>query len=169
MSGKAREGLLSVPIPIEPRKRSHFVLFAPDVPVDMPFLADLNGRLQCRFGCGFIRERRRSCRQMDSGSTFVVSLRPTKEEDAATNHTDGKVDYDIFEKQILPLLVKRVQGFETAKVSLFFIVSQKVFSFLVEECIHLSGGREYLRWLSDHRRTPSLHQSPYDGCFRRKV
>ncbi|CAB3405883.1 unnamed protein product [Caenorhabditis bovis] len=94
-------GILAVPVPVKPRKRDVFVVFAPDVPADLPFLVDPSGVY---------------CRQSDCGHTFLVGRNPTKEEDEKIDHSKLEVDYDDFYKKIWPVLVDRVPGFETAKV-----------------------------------------------------
>ncbi|GMR33894.1 hypothetical protein PMAYCL1PPCAC_04089 [Pristionchus mayeri] len=113
--GSALNGMLSVPIPIEGRKRTRFVIHAPDVPVDMPFLVDMEGRLHCR--------------QIDTGHTYVVDLTPTPEEDKTINHEDPSVDYDVFYEKIWPQLVKRVEGFSTAKIKSAYTVLEDVNTF----------------------------------------
>ncbi|PIO69485.1 FAD dependent oxidoreductase [Teladorsagia circumcincta] len=55
------QGLLAVPVPVRPRRRTNFVIHAPDVPVDMPSLVE---------PCGV------HCRQIDVGNTFVVGRNP---------------------------------------------------------------------------------------------
>ncbi|EFO93823.1 hypothetical protein CRE_12628 [Caenorhabditis remanei] len=95
-------GLLAVPVPIQPRKRDVFVVFAPDVPADLPFIVDPSTGVFCR--------------QSDSGQTFLVGRTPSKEEDSKRNHDNLEVDYDDFYQKIWPVLVDRVPGFQTAKV-----------------------------------------------------
>jgi FAD-dependent oxidoreductase domain-containing protein 1 len=56
-------GLLAVPVPIQPRKRQIFVVHAPDVPIDLPFLIDPSGV---------------HVRQDDVGKTFLVGRNPSK-------------------------------------------------------------------------------------------
>uniref|UniRef100_A0A7E4V1K9 FAD-dependent oxidoreductase domain-containing protein 1 n=1 Tax=Panagrellus redivivus TaxID=6233 RepID=A0A7E4V1K9_PANRE len=96
------EGLLAVPIPIEPRKRVNFVIHAPDVPsFDIPAFTDPNGIF---------------CRPQDAGSNFIVGKIPTRADDAKTDHTNLSIDYDDFYNNIWPVLVSRVPAFKTAKV-----------------------------------------------------
>lgn len=60
-TGSAKSGMLAVPVPIEGRKRTRFVIYAPDVPVDMPFLVDMEGRLHCRYGSDYGRPHFDEC------------------------------------------------------------------------------------------------------------
>ncbi|KJH42878.1 FAD dependent oxidoreductase [Dictyocaulus viviparus] len=95
------EGLLAVPVPIRPAKRTSFVIHAPDVPVDMPLLVDPSGV---------------HCRQIDIGNTFVVGqVLPHEQYDS--NKTDSlEVNYNEFYHEIWPVLVRRVPAFKTAKI-----------------------------------------------------
>ncbi|CAD6190208.1 unnamed protein product [Caenorhabditis auriculariae] len=95
------KGILAVPLPVKPRKRDVFVVYAPDVPVDIPAIVEPSGIY---------------CRQFDVGNTFLVGKSPSLEEDAKIDHSRTDVDYDLFYKEIWPTLVDRVPGFQTAKV-----------------------------------------------------
>ncbi|VDL72776.1 unnamed protein product [Nippostrongylus brasiliensis] len=95
------EGMLAVPVPVRPQKRTNFVIHAPDVPIDMPSLVE---------PCGV------HCRQIDVGNTFVVGRNPTKEENISDENESLEVDYNEFYEKIWPVLVKRVPGFQTAKI-----------------------------------------------------
>ncbi|KAK6049561.1 FAD dependent oxidoreductase [Cooperia oncophora] len=95
------EGLLAVPVPVRPRRRTNFVIHAPDVPVDMPALVE---------PCGV------HCRQTDVGNTFVVGRNPPEEEDRRDNRESLEVDYNEFYEKIWPVLVKRAPGFQSAKI-----------------------------------------------------
>ncbi|KAI6181893.1 putative fad oxidoreductase [Aphelenchoides besseyi] len=95
-------GVLSVPVPIHRRKRTYFVVHAPDVPsVQMPAIRDPSGVF---------------CRPYEPGFTFICGRVPTKEEDARVDHTNMNVDYDEFYNDVWPQLVKRVPSFKNAKV-----------------------------------------------------
>ncbi|KAI6222507.1 putative fad oxidoreductase [Aphelenchoides besseyi] len=95
-------GMLGVPVPIHRRKRTYFVVHAPDVPsVQMPAIRD---------PCGVF------CRPYEPGFTFICGRVPTKEEDARIDHKNLEVDYDEFYKDVWPQLVKRVPSFKNAKV-----------------------------------------------------
>ncbi|XGW16336.1 hypothetical protein V3C99_001641 [Haemonchus contortus] len=95
------QGLLAVPVPVLPRRRTNFVVYAPDVPVDMPSLLE---------PCGV------HCRQIDVGNTFVVGRNPTEEEDRIDDRESLEVDYNEFYEKIWPVLVKRVPEFHSAKI-----------------------------------------------------
>ncbi|PAV82677.1 hypothetical protein WR25_23484 isoform A [Diploscapter pachys] len=95
------DGILAVPVPIEPRKRQVFVVFAPGVPPDMPVLFD---------ECGL------RCTQMNIGNTYLISRIPTPDEDAKIDHKDMSIDYTEFTEKIFPVLVKRVPSFESAQI-----------------------------------------------------
>lgn len=57
-------GVLSVPVPIKLRKRSYFILHAPDVPgIHMPAIRDPSGVF---------------CRPYEPGQTFICGRVPTK-------------------------------------------------------------------------------------------
>lgn len=95
------EGLLAVPVPVCPKRRTNFVIHAPDVPVDMPMLVE---------PCGV------HCRQIDVGNSFIVGRNPPKEEDHGIENESLEVDYSEFYEKIWPVMVKRVPGFQTAKI-----------------------------------------------------
>ncbi|KAE9419395.1 hypothetical protein Angca_003329, partial [Angiostrongylus cantonensis] len=97
------DGLLAVPVPVRPRKRTNFVIHAPDVPVDMPLLVDPSGI---------------HCRQVDVGHTFVVSRAQMQGEGNVNEDESFEVDYDEFYEKIWPALVRRVPLFQTAKASI---------------------------------------------------
>uniref|UniRef100_A0A914E6B7 FAD-dependent oxidoreductase domain-containing protein 1 n=1 Tax=Acrobeloides nanus TaxID=290746 RepID=A0A914E6B7_9BILA len=96
-------GLMSVPVPIKKRKRTTFLIHAPDCPdlLDMPAFFDPSGVF---------------CRPNDMGYNFVCGRVPTKEEDRFTNHDDLTVDYNEFYEKVWPVLVKRIPLFKNVKV-----------------------------------------------------
>ncbi|VDM44965.1 unnamed protein product [Toxocara canis] len=99
--GKGK-GLLAVKLPVEPRKRMVFMVYAPDVPpIDMPALVDPSGVY---------------CLQEEAGNTFICGKLPTKEEDEKINHTNLEVDYDFFYERVWPILAKRVPAFKNIKI-----------------------------------------------------
>uniref|UniRef100_A0A914W269 FAD-dependent oxidoreductase domain-containing protein 1 n=1 Tax=Plectus sambesii TaxID=2011161 RepID=A0A914W269_9BILA len=99
--GKGK-GLLSIPLPVEPRKRYVYVVHVPDGPaIDMPFLIDPSGVY---------------CRQEDVGHTYICGSSPTMEEDGLIDHSNLDVDYDYFYEKIWPVLAKRIPAFEKLKV-----------------------------------------------------
>ncbi|CAD5228094.1 unnamed protein product [Bursaphelenchus okinawaensis] len=96
------EGALAVPIPIVARKRQYFVVHAPDVPaLEMPALKDPSGVF---------------CRPFEPGYSFICGRKPSREEDALTDHSDLTVDYDYFYKNVWPVLCHRVPTFKNATV-----------------------------------------------------
>ncbi|KAE9550122.1 hypothetical protein FO519_006659 [Halicephalobus sp. NKZ332] len=96
------QGLSSIPVPIEPRKRVNFVIHAPDVPsFDIPAFTDPEGVF---------------CRPHDAGNNFVCGRIPTRAEDAKTDHSDMSINYDEFYEKVWPILVSRVPAFKNAKV-----------------------------------------------------
>ncbi|VDK59942.1 unnamed protein product [Cylicostephanus goldi] len=100
--GKGK-GLLAVPVPIRPKRRTNFVVHAPDVPVDIPAIVE---------PCGVF------CRQLDVGNTFVVGRNPPKpfQEEDTDERESLEVDYNEFYEKIWPVLVQRTPAFQTAKI-----------------------------------------------------
>ncbi|KAI6190960.1 putative fad oxidoreductase [Aphelenchoides bicaudatus] len=95
-------GVLSVPVPIKLRKRTYFILHAPDVPaLHMPALRDPSGIF---------------CRPYEPGQTFICGRVPTKEEDRLIDHSNMEVDYNEFHQRIWPVLCHRVPSFKSAQV-----------------------------------------------------
>ncbi|KAI1707943.1 FAD dependent oxidoreductase domain-containing protein [Ditylenchus destructor] len=96
------EGILSVPLPIVCKRRTNFVLHAPDVPtLEMPGLHDTTGIFCHPEGIGF---------------NYICGRHPTKRDIVTKDKATDDVDYEMFYKEIWPLLVKRVPSFKTAKV-----------------------------------------------------
>ncbi len=88
------------PLPVEPRKRSIFVLDAPDAPRDMPLLADPSGFWARPEGAG-----------------FIAGYSPPAAEDAVADAADFAPDHKVFEDILWPLLAARVPAFERLKVT----------------------------------------------------
>ncbi len=88
------------PLPVEPRKRSVFVLDAPDAPRDMPLLADPSGFWARPEGAG-----------------FLAGYSPPAAEDATADPDDFAPDHPIFEDVLWPALAARVPAFERLKVT----------------------------------------------------
>lgn len=92
------------PLPVEPRKRSVFVLDAPDAPRDMPLLADPSGF--------WVRPE---------GTSFIAGWSPPESEDesrdAPTDPDDFSADHALFEEILWPALAHRVPAFERLKVT----------------------------------------------------
>ncbi|KAI1730530.1 FAD dependent oxidoreductase domain-containing protein [Ditylenchus destructor] len=100
-------GILSVPLPIVCKRRTNFVLHAPDVPtLEMPGLHDTTGIFCHPEGIGF---------------NYICGRHPTMRDIVTKDKATDEVDYEMFYKEIWPLLVKRVPSFKTAKV-IFFVV-----------------------------------------------
>lgn len=97
------KGLLSVKLPVVPRKRMAFVVHAPDAPaLEMPALSDPTGVF---------------CLQEEAGSTFICGKIPTSlEEDGKIDHSNLDVDYDYFYSEVWPVLAKRVPSFKNIKI-----------------------------------------------------
>jgi FAD-dependent oxidoreductase domain-containing protein 1 len=87
------------PLPVEPRKRSVFVLDAPDASPDMPLLADPSGV--------WVRPE---------GSGFITGWSP-ETEDGAADTDDFEPDHTIFDDILWPALAARIPAFERLKVT----------------------------------------------------
>jgi FAD-dependent oxidoreductase domain-containing protein 1 len=87
-------------LPVEPRKRSVFVLDAPDAPHDMPLLADPSGFWARPEGAG-----------------FLAGYSPPESDDAPADPADFAPDHAIFDEVLWPLLAERVPAFERLKVT----------------------------------------------------
>ncbi|ODN02183.1 FAD-dependent oxidoreductase domain-containing protein 1 [Orchesella cincta] len=97
-----REGLLSVPLPIEARKRYAYCIHAPKGPgIDCPLVADTSGVYFRREGYAghFV-----------TGQAGPLSESP---EDVA----NLEVDYNYFNDTIIPALAHRVPGFNNVKLN----------------------------------------------------
>jgi len=88
------------PLPVEPRKRSVFVLDAPDAPGDMPLLADPSGF--------WVRPE---------GAGFIAGYSPPESEDTPADPDDFSADHALFEEILWPALAHRVPVFERLKVT----------------------------------------------------
>uniref|UniRef100_A0A915EPK4 FAD-dependent oxidoreductase domain-containing protein 1 n=1 Tax=Ditylenchus dipsaci TaxID=166011 RepID=A0A915EPK4_9BILA len=97
------KGLLSVPLPIVCRRRTNYVIHAPEVPaLQMPALVDTSGVF---------------CRPEGVGFNYICGKNPTKRDILTTkNEVIEEVDYDFFYRDVWPHLVKRVPAFKNAKV-----------------------------------------------------
>ncbi len=99
-SAGAVAALAGRPLPVEPRKRTVFVLDAPDAPRDMPLLADPSGFWARPEGAG-----------------FLAGYSPPESEDHAADPDDFAPDHAIFEEILWPSLARRVPAFERLKVT----------------------------------------------------
>jgi glycine/D-amino acid oxidase-like deaminating enzyme len=87
-------------LPVEPRKRSVFVLDAPDAPKDMPLVCDPSGAWARPEGAG-----------------FLAGYSPPESEDGPADPNDFEVDHSIFEEQLWPAIAHRIPAFERLKVT----------------------------------------------------
>jgi len=88
------------PLPVEPRKRSVYVLDAPDAPSDMPLLADPSGFWA-----------------RPEGRLFLAGYSPPPAEDGPADEHDFEPDPHLFEDVLWPLLAARVPAFERLRCS----------------------------------------------------
>ncbi|VDD87417.1 unnamed protein product [Enterobius vermicularis] len=97
------KGVLSIPIPVASRKRTAYVIHAPDAPsLGMPAFVDPSGVF---------------CLQEEAGNIFICGKTPkTLEEDRKIDHSNLNVDYDYFYNEVWPVLVKRVPTFKNIHI-----------------------------------------------------
>ncbi|CAE1331100.1 FOXRED1 [Acanthosepion pharaonis] len=94
------KGILSLSLPVEPRKRYVYVFHCPKGPgIESPFLIDPAGFYFRREGLG---------------SHFLCGMSPTEEDEPAIDNL--QVDYDYFHNTIWPHLAHRVSKFESLKL-----------------------------------------------------
>lgn len=94
------KGILSLSLPVEPRKRYVYVFHCPKGPgIESPFLIDPAGFYFRRDGLG---------------SHFICGMSPTEEDEPAIDNL--QVDYDYFHNAIWPHLAHRVSKFESLKL-----------------------------------------------------
>nr|CAD7438120.1 unnamed protein product [Timema bartmani] len=92
--------LLSVPLPVERRKRFVYVFHCENGPgINSPFLCDMSGMYFRREGLG---------------GNYIAGLSPPPQLEPSTDNLD--VDYQYFNDYIWPLLAHRVPSFEAVKV-----------------------------------------------------
>jgi FAD-dependent oxidoreductase domain-containing protein 1 len=87
------------PLPVEPRKRTVFVLDAPDAPRDLPLVADPSGV--------WLRPE---------GRGFLTGWSPPEAEDGPADPADFEPDHHFFEAILWPSLAARIPAFERLKV-----------------------------------------------------
>jgi glycine/D-amino acid oxidase-like deaminating enzyme len=87
-------------LPVEPRKRTVFVVDCPDAPGDLPLVADPSGI--------WIRPE---------GRGFITAWTPPAEEDGPADPADFKPDHQLFEEKVWPALAARIPAFERLKVT----------------------------------------------------
>ncbi|CAG2257380.1 FOXRED1 [Mytilus edulis] len=94
------QGGLSVPLPVEPRKRFVYVIHCPNGPgLEAPLTVDTNGVYFRREGLG---------------GCYICGLSP--EEDKEPDISNLDVDYTFFEEKIWPKLAYRYPQFEKIKL-----------------------------------------------------
>lgn len=94
------EKILSVPLPVEPRKRYVYVFHCPKGPgIESPLLIDPSGFYFRREGIG---------------NHFICGMSPTEEEEPSIDNLE--VDYDYFQNKVWPLMAHRIPKFESLKM-----------------------------------------------------
>lgn len=94
------EELLSVPLPVVPRKRYVYCFHCPDGPsLNTPLVIDSSGAYFRRDGLG---------------GNYIAGKSPEHNEEPSIDNLD--VDYEFFDNKIWPLLAHRVPSFENLKV-----------------------------------------------------
>ncbi len=95
------EGILSVPLPVEPRKRYVYCVHAPDGPgLDCPLVVDPSGAYFRREGYG---------------GHYLCGMSPTEDEEPAIDNLE--VDHDFFQDNVWPTIAHRAKAFENVKVT----------------------------------------------------
>ena len=87
-------------LPVEPRKRTVFVLDCPEAPRDMPLVVDPSG----------VWTR-------PEGGGFLAGYSPPEAEDATAMADDFEPDHALFEQVLWPALAHRIPAFERLKVT----------------------------------------------------
>ena len=87
------------PLPVEPRKRTVFVVDCPGAPDGLPLVADPSGI--------WVRPE---------GRYFLAGYSPPKSQDQTADPNDLDPDHGLFEETLWPALAARIRAFETLKV-----------------------------------------------------
>jgi glycine/D-amino acid oxidase-like deaminating enzyme len=87
-------------LPVEPRKRTVFVLDCPDAPKDLPLVADPSGI--------WVRPE---------GRGFIAGWSPPEAEDSPADPADFEPDHAVFDERLWPALAARIPAFERLKVT----------------------------------------------------
>ena len=94
-------GLVDGLIPIEPRVRNNFLVYAPDMPIlDMPMLVDPSGIL---------------IRRVDFNGHYLIVATPQDDRIVRAEGSE-QVDWEWWKNQIMPRLVHRIPNFKNHKV-----------------------------------------------------
>lgn len=94
------DGILQVPLPVEPRKRYVYNVHCPTGPgLDCPLVVDPTGTYFRREGLG---------------NHYLCGRSPTEEEEPAIDNDD--VDFDFYDDQVWPVIANRAKCFESSKV-----------------------------------------------------
>jgi glycine/D-amino acid oxidase-like deaminating enzyme len=93
-------GMAGRPLPVEPRKRTVFVIDCPDALPSLPLIADPSGI--------WLRPE---------GRGFITGYSPPELEDRVADPQDFAPDHDIFEETLWPALAARIPAFERLKVT----------------------------------------------------
>ena len=97
------EGVMEVPLPIEPRKRCVYVAHCPDGPgIEAPLTVDMTGAYFRREGLG--------------GHYLLGASPPEDCEPCISSLEVNTSDYNFFEEEIWPNLAHRIPAFENLKV-----------------------------------------------------
>ncbi|TLP46942.1 FAD-binding oxidoreductase [Cohaesibacter sp. CAU 1516] len=91
--------MLGIPLPIEARKRTIFVIDNPKPHPGMPLMVDPSGV--------YVRPE---------GNVYISGVGPGAEIDTAVEHDDLDPHYDLFEEVIWPTLYERMPGFDAIKM-----------------------------------------------------
>lgn len=95
----ALAALAGRPLPVEPRKRTVFVLDCPAAPDGLPLVADPSGIWM-----------------RPEGSYYLAGYSPPAAQDKAADPHDLEPDLGLFEETLWPALAARIRAFETLKV-----------------------------------------------------
>ncbi|KAF7700934.1 FAD-dependent oxidoreductase domain-containing protein 1 [Silurus meridionalis] len=96
-----KTSMMSIPLPVEPRKRFIYVVHCPEGPgLECPFLIDYSGVYLRREGLG---------------GNYITGMSPEENEEPDCSNLD--VDHDFFQEKVWPHLAHRVPAFEGLKVT----------------------------------------------------
>jgi len=114
------EGLLSVPLPIVCKRRTNYLIHAPDVPLAMPALVDPSGmfcRPDCSVGFNFVCGKNPTKVHLLGSECGLCIITCTLQKDIVTKDSaSDSIDYEFFHNEVWPVLAKRVPAFQNAQV-----------------------------------------------------